>query len=134
MSRGRVEEGKAMAETSAASESSTFDGFFHADLAARDPEIAGAIARELDRQRSEIELIASENIVSRAVLEAVGSVMTNKYAEGYPGRRYYGGCVHVDVAESLAIDRAKELFGCDYVNVQPHSGAQAAHRNHLIQA
>ena len=114
-----------MSGTSAASNRPTFDGFFDADLETRDPEIAAAISSELTRQRSEIELIASENIVSRAVLEAVGSVMTNKYAEGYPGRRYYGGCVHVDVAESLAIARAKALFGCEYVNVQPHSGAQA---------
>jgi glycine hydroxymethyltransferase len=94
-------------------------------LAASDPEIAAAIAAELRRQQSQIELIASENIVSRAVLEAQGSVLTNKYAEGYPGRRYYGGCEFVDVAEQLAIDRAKRLFGCAFANVQPHSGAQA---------
>ena len=98
---------------------------FTEDLAARDPEIAAAIAAELGRQRDEIELIASENIVSRAVLEAQGSVMTNKYAEGYPGKRYYGGCQFVDVAETLAIERAKQLFGCGFANVQPHSGAQA---------
>ena len=90
-----------------------------------DPEIAVAIDRELGRQQFQIELIASENIVSRAVLEAQGSVLTNKYAEGYPGRRYYGGCEFVDVAETLAIERAKRLFGCGFANVQPHSGAQA---------
>jgi len=101
------------------------DGFFTAALAERDPAIAEAIGHELARQRDGIELIASENIVSRAVLEAQGSVLTNKYAEGYPGRRYYGGCEHVDVAEALAIERAKKLFGCGFVNVQPHSGAQA---------
>jgi glycine hydroxymethyltransferase len=100
-------------------------GFFDHSLAARDPEIAAAVAAELGRQRHEIELIASENIVSRAVLEAQGSVMTNKYAEGYPGRRYYGGCEHVDVAERLAIERACRLFGCRFANVQPNSGSQA---------
>ncbi len=100
-------------------------GFFTDPLAAADPELAAAVDGELARQRSQIELIASENIVSRAVLEAQGSVLTNKYAEGYPGRRYYGGCEFVDVAESLAIDRAKRLFGCAFANVQPHSGAQA---------
>jgi glycine hydroxymethyltransferase len=94
-------------------------------LCAVDPEIAAAIDGERDRQRFQIELIASENIVSRAVLEAQGSAMTNKYAEGYPGRRYYGGCEFVDVAETLAIDRAKRLFECEFANVQPHSGAQA---------
>ncbi len=99
--------------------------FFTASLAEADPELAAAIGRELVRQQDGIELIASENIVSRAVLEAQGSVLTNKYAEGYPGRRYYGGCVEVDVAETLAISRAKQLFGCEFVNVQPHSGAQA---------
>jgi len=99
-------------------------GFFTDSLADADPEIADAIARELGRQQHEIELIASENIVSRAVLEAQGSVMTNKYAEGYPGRRYYGGCEFVDIAEQLAIDRAKKLFGCGFANVQPHSGSQ----------
>jgi glycine hydroxymethyltransferase len=99
--------------------------FFAEPLAERDPEIAASIADELDRQRFEIELIASENIVSRAVLEAQGSVLTNKYAEGYPGRRYYGGCQFVDVAETLAIERACKLFGCGFANVQPHSGAQA---------
>jgi glycine hydroxymethyltransferase len=100
-------------------------GFFSEDLASRDPEIARAIGDELVRQRDEIELIASENIVSRAVLAAQGSVMTNKYAEGYPGRRYYGGCQFVDVAENLAIERACRLFGAAFANVQPHSGAQA---------
>ena len=94
-------------------------------LRASDPELAAAIDHELERQQSQIELIASENIVSRAVLEAQGSVLTNKYAEGYPGRRYYGGCEFVDIAEQLAIDRAKRLFGCAFANVQPHSGAQA---------
>ncbi len=100
-------------------------GFFSEALATRDPELAEAIRGELGRQRDEIELIASENIVSRAVLEAQGSVMTNKYAEGYPGRRYYGGCQFVDVAEELAIERAKRLFGCGFANVQPNSGSQA---------
>jgi glycine hydroxymethyltransferase len=99
--------------------------FFTATLAESDPEIAEAIRLELGRQRDEIELIASENIVSRAVLEAQGSVLTNKYAEGLPGRRYYGGCHFVDVAENLALDRVKKLFGCGFANVQPHSGAQA---------
>ncbi len=101
------------------------DGVGSLPLAAGDPELAAAIAHELDRQQSQIELIASENIVSRAVLEAQGSVLTNKYAEGYPGRRYYGGCEFVDVAEQLAIDRARRLFDCRFANVQPHSGAQA---------
>ena len=98
---------------------------FTATLSDSDPEIADAIGRELGRQRDEIELIASENIVSRAVLEAQGSVLTNKYAEGYPGRRYYGGCQFVDIAEQLAIDRVTRLFGCKFANVQPHSGASA---------
>ena len=101
------------------------DGFFTQSLSDRDPELFASITGELGRQRDEIELIASENIVSRAVMEAQGSVMTNKYAEGYPGRRYYGGCDWVDVAENLAIDRAKELFGCEFANVQPNSGSQA---------
>ena len=99
--------------------------FYSAPLAEVDPKIAAAIAGELHRQQDGIELIASENIVSAAVLEAQGSVLTNKYAEGYPGRRYYGGCFEVDKAETLAIERAKQLFGCAYANVQPHSGAQA---------
>ena len=99
--------------------------FFGAPLAEADPDLAAAIGRELARQQDGIELIASENIVSRAVLEAQGSVLTNKYAEGYPGRRYYGGCEFVDEAETLAIERAKALFGCGFANVQPHSGAQA---------
>jgi len=103
----------------------TDSGFFTESLASRDPEIFGSISDELTRQRGEIELIASENIVSTAVMQAQGSVMTNKYAEGYPGRRYYGGCQFVDVAENLAITRAKQLFGCDFVNVQPNSGSQA---------
>ena len=101
------------------------DGFFTESLETRDTELFDAITQELGRQRDEIELIASENIVSRAVMEAQGSVLTNKYAEGYPGRRYYGGCQYVDIAENLAIDRAKQLFGCEYVNVQPNSGSQA---------
>src|SRR5207344_1663263 len=100
------------------------DSFFTATLTEADPEIANAIKGELGRQRHEIELIASENIVSRAVLEAQGSVMTNKYAEGYPGARYYGGCEWVDVAETLAIERAKKLFGAGFANVQPNSGSQ----------
>lgn len=110
--------------SSRAPAASAIDSFFHATLGESDPEIAGAIRNELGRQQHEIELIASENIVSRAVLEAQGSVMTNKYAEGYPGKRYYGGCEFVDVAESLAIERAKKLFGCDFANVQPNSGSQ----------
>lgn len=101
------------------------NGFFSAKLADCDPLIKESIDSELGRQQHEIELIASENIVSAAVLEAQGSIMTNKYAEGYPGKRYYGGCEHVDTAESLAIERACKLYNCDYVNVQPHSGAQA---------
>ncbi|WP_121630262.1 serine hydroxymethyltransferase [Tropicibacter alexandrii] len=101
------------------------DGFFTETLSSRDPELFAAVTGELGRQRDEIELIASENIVSRAVMEAQGSVLTNKYAEGYPGRRYYGGCDWVDVAENLAIERAKQLFGCEFANVQPNSGSQA---------
>lgn len=101
------------------------NAFFTKSLAEQDPAIFKSIEQELGRQRDEIELIASENIVSRAVLEAQGSVMTNKYAEGYPGKRYYGGCHFVDIAENLAIERAKELFGCDFANVQPNSGSQA---------
>jgi len=104
---------------------SAADPFFTAPLAETDAEVAEAIRRELERQRDEIELIASENIVSRAVLEAQGSVLTNKYAEGLPGRRYYGGCQFVDVAENLAIERVTKLFGCAFANVQPHSGASA---------
>lgn len=110
---------------SEAARSHLSNSFFSASLADSDPEIARAIGLELGRQRDEIELIASENIVSRAVLEAQGSVMTNKYAEGYPGRRYYGGCQFVDIAEELAIDRAKRLFDCKFANVQPNSGSQA---------
>ena len=101
------------------------EGFFSAALDETDPEIAGAIGKELGRQRNEIELIASENIVSRAVLEAQGSVLTNKYAEGLPGKRYYGGCQYVDVVERLAIERLTKLFACNFANVQPHSGASA---------
>jgi len=100
------------------------DGFFTNTLAETDPEIAEAISHELGRQRDKIELIASENIASRAVLEAAGSVFTNKYAEGYPGKRYYGGCEYADVVETLAIERAKQLFGCNFANVQPNSGSQ----------
>src|SRR5271155_3668339 len=103
---------------------SAADDFFCNTLHEADPEIAAAIDRELERQQFEIELIASENIVSRAVLEAQGSVLTNKYAEGYPGNRYYGGCEWVDVVETLAIDRAKKLFGAGFANVQPNSGSQ----------
>ena len=99
--------------------------FFNNDVANQDPALFTSITDELGRQQSEIELIASENIVSRAVLQAQGSVLTNKYAEGYPGRRYYAGCEFVDVAEALAVERAKQIFDCKYVNVQPHSGAQA---------
>jgi glycine hydroxymethyltransferase len=114
-----------MTESSRPAAKPLFPGFFSDTLGATDPELAQAIKDELHRQQDEIELIASENIVSRAVLEAQGSVMTNKYAEGYPGKRYYGGCEFVDVAETLAIERAKQLFGATYANVQPHSGAQA---------
>ncbi|MBL8895324.1 MAG: serine hydroxymethyltransferase, partial [Rhizobiales bacterium] len=112
-------------KSKSASSAKGFPDFFTGKLAASDPAIAASIKRELGRQQHEIELIASENIVSRAVLEAQGSVLTNKYAEGYPGRRYYGGCQYVDEAETLAIDRAKQLFNCSFANVQPHSGAQA---------
>jgi len=100
------------------------DSFWNDDLATADPEIAAAIDKELRRQQDKIELIASENIASRAVLEATGSVLTNKYAEGYPGKRYYGGCDYADLVETLAIDRAKQLFGCNFANVQPNSGSQ----------
>ena len=99
-------------------------GFFTNGLAGADPEIAGWIDKELSRQRDKIELIASENITSRAVLEATGSILTNKYAEGYPGKRYYGGCEYVDEIETIAIERAKKLFGCGFANVQPNSGSQ----------
>ena len=101
------------------------DAFFSASVGDADPDIAAVLTRELKRQQDQIELIASENIVSRAVMEAQGSVLTNKYAEGYPGKRYYGGCEVVDIAEEIAIARAKEIFGCEYANVQPHSGSQA---------
>ncbi|MDG1007660.1 MAG: serine hydroxymethyltransferase, partial [Alphaproteobacteria bacterium] len=111
------------------SESSKIDAleneFFTQDVAARDPEIAEVLGLEMGRQRNQIELIASENIASKAVLEVQGAVLTNKYAEGYPGRRYYGGCEHVDIAESLAIERVKKLYDCAYANVQPNSGSQA---------
>ncbi|RST45378.1 serine hydroxymethyltransferase [Variovorax sp. DXTD-1] len=101
------------------------ESFFSAGVAQADSAVHTAMAHEMRRQREQIELIASENIVSRAVLEAQGSVLTNKYAEGYPGKRYYGGCEHVDVVESLAVERLRQLFGCEFANVQPHSGAQA---------
>ncbi len=100
-------------------------GFFTESLETRDPDLYAAVQSELGRQRHEIELIASENIVSAAVMEAQGSVLTNKYAEGYPGRRYYGGCQYVDIAENLAIERACKLFWCEFANVQPNSGSQA---------
>ena len=106
-------------------EAELHEGFFEQPICDSDPAVNAALRSELARQQDQIELIASENIVSRAVLEAAGSVLTNKYAEGYPGRRYYGGCEFVDVAEALAIERAKTLFGCAFANVQPHSGAQA---------
>ena len=99
--------------------------YFERPLADVDPEVAEAIGRELERQQRTLEMIASENFVPEAVLECQGSVLTNKYAEGYPGKRYYGGCEHVDVIEQLAIDRAKALFGAEHANVQPHAGAQA---------
>jgi glycine hydroxymethyltransferase len=119
---GREEKLMSASEPSAKAQASSM---FTASLAESDPEVADAIGRELGRQRDEIELIASENIVSRAVLEAAGSVLTNKYAEGLPGRRYYGGCQYVDIAENLAIERVTRLFGCRFANVQPHSGASA---------
>jgi len=114
-----------VAETTKQAPSSDAEGFFTRPLAQADPDIDAATRRELARQQNQIELIASENIASRAVMEAQGTVLTNKYAEGYPGKRYYQGCEHVDVVERLAIERVKELFGCAYANVQPHSGAQA---------
>ncbi len=114
-----------MSQSAAAANAVQSNSFFSASLAESDPQIARSIELELGRQRDEIELIASENIVSRAVLEAQGSVMTNKYAEGYPGRRYYGGCQFVDIAENLAIERVTQLFGCKFANVQPNSGSQA---------
>ena len=101
------------------------EGFFNQDINSYDTTLSNMIDKELQRQQNQIELIASENIVSKSVLQAQGSVLTNKYAEGYPGKRYYGGCEFVDEVEQLAIDRAKELFNADFVNVQPHSGAQA---------
>ncbi|MBT4045985.1 MAG: serine hydroxymethyltransferase [Rhodospirillaceae bacterium] len=114
-----------MSSNSAFAGSPVENGFFSQDGSDRDPEVFASLADELRRQQSQIELIASENIVSRAVLQAQGSVLTNKYAEGYPGRRYYGGCEYVDVTERIAIERAKKIFGCSYANVQPHSGSQA---------
>ena len=114
-----------MPDTNNSYPSNKLNNFFNKSLSNTDPELMSSINGELIRQQGQIELIASENITSRAVMEAQGSVMTNKYAEGYSGRRYYGGCENVDVAETLAIDRAKKIFGCDFVNVQPHSGCQA---------
>ncbi len=114
----------APADFTARHAAASMEGFWRDDLATADPEIAAAVAKELGRQRDKIELIASENIASCAVLEATGSVFTNKYAEGYPGKRYYGGCDYADVVETLAIERAKELFGCNFANVQPNSGSQ----------
>ncbi|PCJ71474.1 MAG: serine hydroxymethyltransferase [Rhodobiaceae bacterium] len=114
-----------MAVSNSVGKNEAASSFFGQSLADSDPDIFSSIENELGRQQNQIELIASENIVSRAVLEAQGSVLTNKYAEGYPGRRYYGGCEFVDVAETLAIERAKQLFNCTYVNVQPNSGSQA---------
>ncbi|MFN5645524.1 MAG: serine hydroxymethyltransferase [Sphingomonadales bacterium] len=110
--------------TSAAANDVQTNGFFTESLSQRDPEIAGWIAKELGRQQDKIELIASENITSKAVMEATGSILTNKYAEGYPGKRYYGGCEYVDEIETIAIERAKQLFGCEFANVQPNSGSQ----------
>ena len=111
--------------TAPAAENSQMSRFFKAHVSETDPEIFSAIQKEFGRQQHEIELIASENIVSQAVLDAAGSVLTNKYAEGYPGKRYYGGCQFVDIAEEIAIDRAKKLFNCGFANVQPNSGSQA---------
>ena len=105
--------------------SNDYQNFFDNDLSVSDPDLFNSINLELKRQQEHIELIASENIVSKAVLDAQGSVLTNKYAEGYPSKRYYGGCEFVDIAENLALDRVKKLFECSYANVQPHSGAQA---------
>ena len=105
--------------------SNDYQNFFDSDLSNSDPDLYNSIKLELQRQQQHIELIASENIVSKAVLDAQGSIMTNKYAEGYPSKRYYGGCEFVDKAEELALDRVKKLYNCKYANVQPHSGAQA---------
>ena len=101
------------------------DGFFNNQLSITDPEISNAIEKEKMRQKEQVELIASENIVSQAVLDAQGSILTNKYAEGYPGKRYYGGCEFIDDLETIGINRVKNLFNCEYANIQPHSGAQA---------
>ena len=114
-----------MSQAPVAHTNNDFSGFFTSPVSESDPDVFSAMEKELGRQRHEIELIASENIVSRAVMEAQGSVLTNKYAEGYPGRRYYGGCEYVDLIEVLAIDRVKQLFGCEFANVQPNSGSQA---------
>ena len=107
------------------------NNFFNKDLQSSDVDLYNSISQEFNRQTQHIELIASENMVSRAVLEAQGSVLTNKYAEGYSGKRYYGGCEFVDIAENLAIDRATKLFNCKFANVQPHSGAQALSLIHI---
>ncbi|ORE98638.1 serine hydroxymethyltransferase [Aurantimonas sp. 22II-16-19i] len=114
-----------MSQAQSADPKTDFSGFFTTPISESDPDVFSAMEKELGRQRHEIELIASENIVSRAVMEAQGSVLTNKYAEGYPGRRYYGGCQYVDLVEELAIERVKQLFGCEYANVQANSGSQA---------
>ncbi|MAU96227.1 MAG: serine hydroxymethyltransferase [Fulvimarina sp.] len=114
-----------MSQAQSADPKNDFSGFFTTSISQSDPDVFSAMEKELGRQRHEIELIASENIVSRAVMEAQGSVLTNKYAEGYPGRRYYGGCQYVDLVEELAIERVKQLFGCEYANVQANSGSQA---------
>ncbi len=103
----------------------SLENFFSTQLSATDDAVFAGIQAELSRQNEQIELIASENIVSKAVMQAQGTCLTNKYAEGYPGRRYYGGCEHVDSVEAIAIERAKQLFSCEYANVQPHSGGQA---------
>ena len=105
--------------------STSYESFFDNNLSSTDPDLFNSIKLELERQQQHIELIASENIVSKAVLDAQGSIMTNKYAEGYPSKRYYGGCEFVDKAEELALERVKKLFDCKFANVQPHSGAQA---------
>ncbi|MAC60301.1 MAG: serine hydroxymethyltransferase, partial [SAR116 cluster bacterium] len=101
------------------------EGFFNSHLSMSDPEISNAIDREMIRQKEQVELIASENIVSKAVLDAQGSILTNKYAEGYSGKRYYGGCEYIDVLETIGINRVKQIYNCKYANIQPHSGAQA---------
>jgi glycine hydroxymethyltransferase len=123
--KGNLMSANAVKKTASENSAIRSAGFFSASLATSDPAVNAALLKELNRQQTQIELIASENIVSKAVMEAQGSVLTNKYAEGYPGKRYYGGCEFADVVETLAIDRAKKLFNCTYVNVQPNSGSQA---------